>query len=240
MRSSSPWWASSIKIVPLTLGILSLVCMDPALAQEKLLRTLTVTGRGSEMVQTSIAQVRLGVEVQGKSAQEVQAEVARRSSAVVDLLKSRRVDKLETTGISLMPVYNYSNDTRTLEGYAGTNIVSFKVPTEQAGALMDDAVKAGATRIDGVSFEAAEPAMDNARKTALQEATQDAREQADTVLAALGLRSQEIVNIQVDQAVPPPPMPLAYARDVKLASESMPVMGGEQEVQASVTLQISY
>ncbi|AFY65331.1 SIMPL domain-containing protein [Geitlerinema sp. PCC 7407] len=240
MRPSSPWWASSVKLLPLTLGILTLVCMSPAIAQEKLLRTLTVTGRGSEMVQTSIAQVRLGVEVQGKSAQEVQAEVARRSSAVVDLLKSRRVDKLETTGISLTPVYNYSNDTRTLEGYAGTNIVSFKVPTEQAGALMDDAVKAGATRIDGVSFEAAEPAMDNARKTALQEATQDAREQADTVLAALGLRSQEIVNIQVDQAVPPPPMPLAYARDAKLANESMPVMGGEQEVQASVTLQISY
>lgn len=88
-----------------SLGIL--VCItftQPVLAQEKqrMLRTLTVTGRGVEAIPATLAQVVLGVEVQAKTAQEAQQEVARRSSAVVALLKSRNVEKLQTTGITLI------------------------------------------------------------------------------------------------------------------------------------------
>ncbi len=66
-------------------------------------RTLTVSGKGKITIPTTLTQVRLGVEVQGKTAQEVQQQVAKRSQAVVELLKSRQVEKLETTGISLNP-----------------------------------------------------------------------------------------------------------------------------------------
>ena len=78
---------------------------NPAIAQEKMLRTITVTGRGEESIATTLTLVRLGVEVQGKVAADVQQEAARRSSAVVDLLKSRNVEKLQTTGISLNPAF---------------------------------------------------------------------------------------------------------------------------------------
>ena len=227
-------------IAALGLGCATLISAKPALAGEEMLRTLTVSGQGVESVATTITQVQLGVEVQGKTAVEVQQEAARRSQAVVTFLRSRNVNKLQTTGISLNPVYNYSNNEQRIIGYSATNTVSFEVETAKAGNILDEAVRSGATRISGVSFVASDEALRQAQQVALREATQLAQEQANTVLSALGLSSKEVVGVQINAAPPiiRPPMPMAaMARQDAAAS---PVVGGEQEVQASVTLQIRY
>ncbi|NCQ68376.1 MAG: SIMPL domain-containing protein [Microcystis aeruginosa W13-15] len=220
---------------------LTLVWMNPAMAQEQVLRTLTVTGQGLERIPTTLTQVQLGVEIQDKTAAEVQQEVAKRTSAVVDFLRSRKVERLQTSGISLQPNYQYNNNERRLLGYIGTNTVSFRLQTEQVGALLDEAVKAGATRIDGVSFTATEEAISAAQKEALRQATTDAQQQGDAVLGALNFTAKEVVSIQVGGAnAPQPRMIQADAMARAAAKESTPVIGGEQSVRASVTLQISY
>ncbi|WP_293338357.1 SIMPL domain-containing protein [Microcoleus sp. CAWBG58] len=228
----------------LTLTLVSFVRLDPVQAQEQRIRTLTVTGRGIETIPTTQTQVSLGVEVQGKTAAEVQQEAAKRSSAVVELLRSRQVEKLETTGISLNPNYSYENNQQRLIGYTATNTVSFRINTQSAGTLLDDAVKVGATRIQGVSFVAAESAIVQAQKQALKKATQDAQSQADAVLNSLNFKRGEILSIQVNGAFAPPPI---NRRDIVEARGSAnfglfptPVVGGEQQIEASVTLQISY
>ncbi|MBW4563000.1 MAG: SIMPL domain-containing protein [Mojavia pulchra JT2-VF2] len=230
-----------------TLPLALLICVtfvQPGWAQarEKLARTLTVSGRGVETIPTTLTQVNLGVEIQGKTAQEVQQEAARRSSAVVALLKSRNVEKLRTTGISLNPVYSYTNNVQRITGYAASNIVSFRIPTDKSGTLLDEAVKAGATQIQGISFVASDEAITAARQQALKEATQEAQQQADAVFSALGFKSKEVVSIEVNNASTPPPPILMRAEAAKVANAdaSTPVVGGEQEVEASVTLQISY
>ncbi|MGL5063284.1 MAG: SIMPL domain-containing protein [Microcoleus sp.] len=223
----------------LTLTFASVPGFDGAAAQEQRLRTLTVTGRGVESIPTTQTQVRLGVEVQGKTAAEVQQEAARRSSAVVQLVRSRQVEKLETTGITLRPNYSYENNQQRLTGYIATNTISFRINTQSAGTSIDDAVAAGVTRIDSVSFVAAESAIESAQKQALRKATQDAQAQADAVLSALNLKRGEILNIQVNNASPPPVSPQPLAR-MAAADATTPVVGGEQQVEASVTLQIGY
>jgi uncharacterized protein len=221
--------------------VAGLTLPGPAFAQEKMLRTLTVSGRGVENIPTTLTQVRLGVEAQGKTANQVQAEVARRSDAVVSLLKSRGVERLQTTGISLNPIYSYTDNKQTLTGYGAANMVSFRLPTAQAGVLLDDAVKAGASRIDGVSFVATDDAIAAAQKAALRKATQDAQAQANAVLSALNFSAKEIVSIQVNGASTPPPRPMELMQFRKAAADApTPVIGGDQEVDGSVTLQISY
>jgi hypothetical protein len=230
--------------VPLLLGVASISIVPPAIAQEtqQMMRTITVTGQGTESIATTLTQVQLGVEVQGRTAEEVQQEAARRSSAVVDFLRSRNVARLQTTGINLSPRYDYSNGNQRIVGYTATNTVSFRVPTEQAGSLLDQAVQAGATRIDSVSFIADDAAIATARQQAIREATQDAQTQADAALSALELSRQEVVSIQINNAYAPPPMPV-FRQNVAMAdaeSAPTPVVGGEQEIQATVTLQIRY
>lgn len=231
---------SLVTALCLTLTLVSFAGPNPAAAQEQRIRTLTVTGRGIEAIPTTQTQVRLGVEVQGKTAAQVQQEAARRSSAVVELLRSRQVEKLETTGITLNPNYSYENNQQRLTGYTATNTVIFRMNTASAGTLLDDAVNAGATRIDGVSFIAAESAIESARKQALKEATQDAQAQANAVLSALNLKRGEILLIQVNGASAPPPVYRQFAARAAAAEATTPVVGGEQQIEASVTLQISY
>ena len=218
----------------------SLILTNPAIAEEKL-STLTVTGQGVEMIATTLAQVRLGVEIQGKTAAEVQQEVARRTSAVVELLRTKNVAGLQTTGIRLEPNYDYSNNQRNLIGYIGTNTVSFRLQSDRVGSLLDETVQAGASRIDEVSFTATPEAIREAQKEALRQATLDARSMADVVLNTLNLTSKEIVSIQVNDTNVPPPMPLQMERLSKAdVAIDTPVIGGEQTIRASVTLQISY
>jgi uncharacterized protein YggE len=214
-----------LQIIIVTTIVLCLVLPMKIEAQEKkVMRTLTVTGEGKEIIATTLTQVQLGVEVQGKIATEVQQKVAEQTTSVVNLLRSRNVGQLKTTGIELQPNYNYNSNDR-----------------DKIGSLLDDAVKAGATRIDGVSFTATDSAIDTAQKQALQNAVKNARSQADAVLSVLNFSSQDVIGIQVNGANVPQPIPLlqteALAKD---SAASTPVVGGEQTVSASVTLQIGY
>ncbi len=222
-------------------SFLSLTLINPAMAEEKLVPTLTVTGNGSENIATTLTQVKLGVEIQGKTAMEVQQEIAKRTSALVNLLLSKDVQELQTAGVSLEPNYDYTNNQRNLVGYIGTNTVSFRLQTEQVGTLLDETVQAGASRIDEVSFIASPEAIAEAQKEALRKATIDAQAMAEAVLKTLNLASKEIVGIQVNQASVPPPNPLRVQQLSKADAEvNTPIIGGKQTVEASVTLQISY
>lgn len=243
-RSFQSWiMAGCLTAVPLFTTVTSFAIASPALAQqEQLMRTLTVRGEGKASVATTLTEVRLGVEVQGKTAADVQQEAAERSNRVVEFLRSQNVDKLQTTGIYLNPQYDYSNNRQQIIGYIATNTVSFRVPTDRAGSILDTAVQQGATRIEGVSFVADDAAIETARQQAIRQAIQNAQAQATTTLETLGLRQQEIVSVQVDGAAPPPPIfTRAYDQAESMAAAApSPVIGGEQEVQASVTLQIRY
>lgn len=232
------------KSLNLTQSLVLAVCLTflpvlPSFAQQAVLRTLTVTGQGELSIPTTLTRISLGVEIQGKTAQEVQAEAAQRSTQLVNFLRSQNVSKLETTGISLQPQYNYESNQRELIGYIATNMVSFEVDTQKAGSILDQSVAVGATRIDNISFTATEAAIAQAQKEALREATLEAQAQAEAVLSTLNLTPQEIVSIQVNGATPPV-TPMLQAAMMRDESFKTTVVGGEQTIQSSVTLQIRY
>ena len=222
-------------------NLLGLMLTNPVMAETELLKTLTVTGNGTEKIETTLAEVALGVEIQGKTASQVQQEVARRTSAVVDLLRSKNVEQLQTTGVILNPTYERGDrNNRRLVGYIGSNTVSFQTQIDRVGALLDEAVAAGASRIDRVSFTATPEAIAAAKQEALRQASLNARTQADVVLDSLNLTAEEIVNIQVDNAFAPQAKSFDVRRTALAEADSTPIVGGEQTVRASVTLQISY
>jgi len=231
----------SFLTVPILATFLACSSIAPVFAQERQLRTLSVTGQATERIETTFAQVSLGVAVQARTANEAQQEAARRSEAVVNYLRSRGVDRLQTTGISLQPNYSYQNDEQRIVGYNATNIVSFRVSVNDAGTLLDGAVEAGATRINSISFTASDDAIATAQRQALRTATEDAQSQADAVLDVLGLRAEDIVGIQINNAAAPPsPLIRMESQSARNEVASTPIIGGEQEVNASVTLHIQY
>ncbi|WP_310487013.1 SIMPL domain-containing protein [Chamaesiphon sp. VAR_69_metabat_338] len=229
----------------LTASLVLCVGIAPSTSQErKTPRTITASGKGIVNIPTTLSQIRLAIEVAGKTPASAQQAAARRSTQVINYLKTQQVDKLQTTGINLNPTYIYSNGRNPeITGYTATNSISFRVTNDRAGAILDAAVNNGATRIDGVNFIASEQAISTAQLQALKQATQDAERQADAVLATLSLKRKEVINIQINSASTPAPMPLAQeSARAKLAdaTATTPIVGGEQQVEATVTLDIGY
>jgi uncharacterized protein len=231
--------------VLLTVSLVLLVGIAPGNTQErKPNRTVTASGRGIVTIPTTIAQIRLAIEVSGKTPTSAQQEAAKRATQVVNFLKTQQIEKLQTTGITLNPTYTYPpNATPKLTGYTATNSISFRVTNERAGAILDAAVKNGATRIDGVNLVASEQAISTAQLQALKQATQDAQRQADAVLEALSLKRKEVIGVRIDSASNPVPIAMSQAAFSDRASKpapTTPVVGGEQQVEAAVTLDIGY
>jgi uncharacterized protein len=230
----------------LVTGWIALAGISPAIAQErKPSRTITASGKGLVTIPTTLSQIRLAIEVQAKTPTAAQQDAARRSTRVVEYLKTQRVDKLQTTGINLNPTYTYPPNGRPqITGYTATNSISFRVNTDRAGTILDAAVKTGATRIDGVSFVAADSAIASAQLQALKQATQDAQRQADAVLETLNLKRKEVIGIQIANTSTPTPIPMlnqaAFAKTASDVQPPTPVIGGEQQVEAAVTLDIGY
>ncbi len=222
-------------------GALTLV-VPPALAQTAPLRILTVTGQGQERIPATVAQVQLGVEARGREATAVQAEVARRADAVVNYLRQQNVTQLETVGLQLSPQYDHSNNRTELVGYVGSNTIRFQFNAGAVGPILDGAIAAGATQIQGISFTASDGAIAAARQIALRRATADAQAQANAVLSQLNLGPQEVVGIQIDGAMGAIPIALPQVARFEGAQASFPtpVIAGEQTVEARVTLQIRY
>jgi len=254
--SSSKWWnishpknwrANTKPALALLLAasfVLTAGITPGATQERKPARTLTASGRGIVTIPTTLSQIRLAIEFSAKTPTNAQTEAAKRSTRVIDYLKTQQIDKLQTTGINLNPTYTYpSGGNPQLTGYTASNSISFRVTTDRAGAILDAAVKNGATRIDGVSFVASEQAISTAQVQALKQATQDAQRQADAVLETLNLRRKEVIGIQINNTSNPTPIPLAQQMIRKVSADvesTTPVIGGEQQVEASVTLDISY
>lgn len=216
-----------------------LVFPSPALTEPPPQRLITVTGQGQESAPAKLLEVNLGVEVQAATAEAAQAEVSRRADALVRLLRDRRVEKLATTGISLSPRYRFVDNRQIADGFTAVYSLQFRSPSETAGSVIDAAVKSGSTRIDSIRFVATDVEFAAAQAAALREAAADARQKADIVLRSLGLTAQEIQSIQVNSAAAPSPLPQLRSA-VADAAPTVPIVGGEQDVTAAVTLQIRY
>lgn len=121
---------------------------SPLLAQNvEPSRVLHVTGRGEISLPTVYTEIRLGVDRHAKTAGEAHREAAKESDRLVRFLKSKKVMDLQTTGISLQPIFDSSKLSSASEAgireYRAVNTVVFRVKTEDAGTVIDGAVKKG-------------------------------------------------------------------------------------------------
>lgn len=231
----------SASVLLLSSSIFPFVPLSPLLANE-MQNVLIVTGEGSESVPTTLTEAQLTVEVRGDTAGQVQGAIANQSNRLVEYLRSQRVDKLQTQGLQLQPNYVYQDNERRMEGYIGSNNISFQYPSDQVGKILDEAVKAGASRIDGIRFIATPETLQAAERRALVAATTDAQAQAQVVLSSLNLTSKDIVRILInpDPSRPMPIMRSGLAAAPMAEAAPTPIMGGDQTVKATVTLEIVY
>lgn len=235
MRRLLPWALTAL--ILLTAGTF------PAAAQATSTpRMLAVTGHGQDQAPTTFAQITLGISDQGDSAKATYDKVNKRSSTVVNFLRSSKANKIKDSNINLTPQYGRDGKPEKAT-YEGDRTIEFQMPIDQIEVL-DKALTTGVDSLQSIRYIASEAAINAARDQALKNAITDAQTQANVVLGQLGFSLQEIVDIRIDDARIENPETQAVPADESYSSGrwsgNLPVEGGEQTVDVRVTLQVRY
>ncbi len=199
-------------------------------------RTITVTGQGRVVVVPDVADVRLGVSVTRPTvgdARQAAAEAARRILDAVVAAGVAQAD-VRTATLQVQPQYDYSGGQPRLTGQQVIHQYTVTVRSLDAlGTVIDDALAAGATTLDGVAFRTGDPAA--AESAARVAAVQDARAKAGALAAEAGVTLGGVVAISEVGGVPGPRPTLMKARAMAVADAApTPVEAGTDEVSVSI------
>jgi uncharacterized protein YggE len=228
-------------------GLLTAILAGPALAPRPIFatdpapageHTISVTGTGRVVLTPDIADLRLGVTTTAKTVEEARAANATLMTAIISALKGLGIaDRdVQTTTLSLGPVYDYSTNTNPprLTGYTLTNVVAVTIrDLDVAGDMIDGAMAAGATTLDSITFRVAD--QTTAEQEAREAALREARAKAQTLATAAGVSIDGVASIS--ETVAPIPYPVYYGAAV-LRDAATPVEAGTNEV--SVTVAVVY
>ncbi|HTZ07257.1 MAG TPA: SIMPL domain-containing protein [Gaiellaceae bacterium] len=198
-------------------------------------RTITVTGNGSVTATPDRASFSFSVDTRAATASAVLSSNADVAQAVVDALKNAGVAAadLQTTEVSLDP--QTSQDGTKIVGYAASSSVSATVPLDRAGAVVDAAVKAGATGVSGPSLAVSD--QDALYAAALKDAVANAKAKASALADAAGLQLGDVQTVVEGSS--PTPVVWGAAAKAPDASGSVPIEPGTQEIDATVTVTYS-
>lgn len=215
--------------------------------------TITVSGEGEVTAVPDTATFSVTILERAETVAEAQEIATAKSNDIVAYLESEGIDEkdVQTADYSVYPEYEYSTRTcaideycvpgkQTLIGYQVSQTITIKVrDTEQAGDLLTGVGELGASQVSGLSFTIDDE--EALQASARDEAIAQAKEKADELARALGVRVVRIVGFSENGSYPPMPYALgrgaanfdAVAQETK-AAPSLPV--GENKIYSNVTI----
>jgi uncharacterized protein YggE len=200
--------------------------------------TIVVSGTGRVAVQPDVAELRLGVAVSRPTVADARAAAAESMTAILDAVVAAGVAPrdVRTTLLSVQPRYDYRDGKApTLVGHELANIVEVTArDLANLGAIVDGALSAGATSLDGLSFRVDDPR--EAERAARIAAVAEARSRAEILAEAAGVAIAGVADIV--EGGPPPTWPgPPVARMLKAAADAgTPVEAGTTEISVTVTV----
>ncbi len=154
-------------------------------------RSITVNGVGIVTVTPDTAKATIGATATESTVAKALTDVDQKVTAIVSVLHDHGIDdaQIQTTQFSVNVNYDYNQSTRPVTGYTVTHLLRFSVsPAEKVGAIIGDAVDAGANQISSITFTTADPtsATQQARDLAVSDALTRAQQYAQSAKVELG------------------------------------------------------
>ncbi len=202
---------------------------------------IVTQGRSEVEVAPDRAELRLSVETRAATGAEAGRQNAQIVAAVLDTLRRGfgLTDRdLVTLGYMLQPqmVYPRDGSAPRVDGYIATNTVRVRTSTiERVGGMIDASLRKGATNISGLTFSAT--GTDDARRTALAAAVEQARKDAEAMAIAAGGRLGPLLELLNQEMEFRSPAPMMMAMEAKAMTDGGPtqIQAGEQTVVARVS-----
>lgn len=222
-----------IALVPLLLSAQEVSKHSPA--------TIQVDGEAVVHAKPDRAQVDLGVTTQSPDAKTAAAQNAQKLDRVIQQLRSQAGQNLEikTIGYSLSPNYVYppQGGEPKITGYIASNVI--QVQTDdlvQVGPVIDSAIKAGANNVQALRFLLKDEGA--VQSEALKEAAKKARNKADALASALGVKIIRVLHVVEGGETIIPMRTRQLSMEAKMDAVDTPVEPGTLEIRGSVTLTV--
>lgn len=200
---------------------------------------MTFSGTGKVVAKPDIATTSFSIVTESSSSKTAQDENSKKSRAVVNYLKSQKIDEkdIKTTGYNIYPTYAYPvGGAQRIVGYQVNQTVSVKIrDIDRANEILDGIINNGVNQVNGLEFaiDDMDKVKADARKLAIDEAKKKARE----ISKQLGIDLGDIINFSEDSIGSP--RPLYYDKAIGMGgggSEAPSLPSGENEIQSSVTI----
>lgn len=206
---------------------------------QPLIPEIDVTGSAEARVIPDRATVFIGVRTRAATAAAAAQENARKQRSVLDTLRAVGIssEQIKTADYSVAPETRYDATTQSthVTGYLVANTVVVEVRRiEQVSTVIDAVLAKGSNQISALQFYSS--AADSVRRSALGEATMNARRDAEALAKAAGGTLGSLLELS-SQTPMIRPMTRALAEmTVQMApSVPTPIEAGEQTISATVT-----
>lgn len=192
-----------MKKIILMLTIMTAVATQ---AQDKIIQPqISVSGEGKIKVVPDEAIISIAVETKGEESSKVKKENDVVIDKVLKYLKTTKINQkdIKTERVALYPQYDYQ---KKKNYHMATQTINITLrDLSQYEVIMDELVKAGVNRINGVTFQSSqiEKLKSDARKLAVAEAKKKAEDFAEALGQKVG---KAIVVSDNSQPVYNPPM----------------------------------
>lgn len=198
--------------------------------------TITVSATGKVTVVPDVARLNLGVTLSKPTVRAAREAAAASMTDIIGALKALGIADadIQTTNLSLYPQYGNGSAPKVV-GYQISEQLQVTVrDLDKAGDAVDAATQKGATDVNGISFELADPvkAQNDARAAAVEAARVSAQSMAGAGHVSLGT----VVSITDGTPVSPIYYGFGGSKAGPAVDTATPVQPGTQDLSAMVTV----
>ena len=199
---------------------------------------ITAHGHGEVKVKPDIALITIAVNTQSQDQAQAGAQNAMQTTAVLKALREAGIAEkdIQTQSYTVQPQYDYDAKPPALTGYQVQNSIQATVrDLTKVGLVIDKTTAAGASQINGVSFDLSD--RSKAESDALALAVAGARRKASVMADAAGVDLGRLLTLTEGSDAPPvrPIFMEARAMMAKSAPET-PIADQQISVTADATL----
>lgn len=196
------------------------------------------TGEGVVLAVPDRAWITISAESRATTAREAQRRNVDAMRPVQDALRAAKVpaDAIRTAGYDLQQEWDFVKDKRVSRGYVARNTIDVRVDdVTRVGELLELAVGTGATSVSGLRFDLRD--RGRLEREALRMAVSEARMKAEAAAAGAGRTIDRILRVE-EQGASAPPVPMVMARQLAVSADAgaPPILAGQIEVRAAVTV----
>jgi uncharacterized protein YggE len=212
---------------------------------------VSTSGTATVKVTPDKVSVTIGVETRGETAEEAAAANAELMEKVLQALRDLGIaeEDISTNWYSVSPVYEWMSPPcieiypqppecapkSEITGYSASNSVTVTLDaSEDVGEVIDVAVAAGATNVNGAYFFVSTERQEEIREDLIADAIANARSRADKAADAVEMEITGVKSISLNDVY----FPFFYKDFALESAGSTPILPGQQEI--SQTVQVTF